>query len=77
MTFLNKMSVVEAGTVYLDSDLMGNDYTVTLPDVVPVTAEVGGLMGTMDIPLLNTLDSIEATITKVGVDQYAARMSLL
>ena len=74
MTFLNKMSVVEAGTVYLDSDLMGNDYTVTLPDVVPVTAEVGGLMGTMDIPLLNTLDSIEATITKVGVDQYAARM---
>ena len=74
MGFVNKMSVIEAGTTYLDGDLMGNDYTVTLPDVVPVTSDVGGLMGNMNIPLLNTLESMETTVTKVGVDKNAARM---
>ena len=72
--FINKTSVVEAATIYQDSTLVGNDYTVSLPDVVPVTADVGGLMGTMNIPLLNTLESMELTITKVGIDKNAARM---
>ena len=73
-TFLDKTSVVEAVTIYQDSDLVGNDYTISLPDVIPVTADVGGLMGTMNIPLLNTLESMEMTITKVGIDKNAARM---
>lgn len=72
--FINKTSVVEAATIYQDSTLVGNDYTVSLPDVVPVTADVGGLMGTMNIPLLNTLESMELTITKVGIDKNAAQM---
>lgn len=73
-SFIDKTSVVEAATIYQSSTLIGNDYTVSLPDVVPVTADVGGLMGTMNIPLLNTLESMELTITKVGVDENAARM---
>ena len=72
--FIDKTSVVEAATIYQSGNLVGNDYTVSLPDVVPVTADVGGLMGTMNIPLLNTLESMELTITKVGVDENAARM---
>ena len=74
MTFIDKTSVVEAVTVYEESDLVGNDYTVSLPDVVPVTADVGGLMGNMNIPLLNTIESMTSTITKVGIDKYAPRM---
>lgn len=72
--FINKTSVVEAATIYQGGTLIGNDYTVSLPDVVPVTADVGGLMGTMNIPLLNTLESMELTITKVGIDKNAAQM---
>lgn len=73
-TFVNKTSVVEAATIYLGGKLIGNDYTVSLPDVVPVTTDVGGLMGNMNVPLLNMLESMELTITKVGVDDNAAKM---
>ena len=72
--FVNKTSVIEAATIYLSGKLVGNDYKVSLPDVVPVKADVGGLMGTMNIPLLNTLESMEMTITKIGIDKYAPRM---
>lgn len=72
--FINKTSVVEAATIYQSDKLVGRDYTVGLPDVVPVTADVGGLMGTMNIPLLNTIESMELTINKVGVDKYTAEM---
>lgn len=72
--FIDKTSVIEAATIYLKSKLIGRDYNVTLPDVVPVTADVPGLMGTMSIPLMNTLQSMEMTITKIGVDDNAAKM---
>ena len=72
--FIDKTSVIEAATIYLSSKLIGRDYNVTLPDVVPVTADVPGLMGTMSIPLMNTLQSMEMTITKIGVDVEAAKM---
>lgn len=72
--YIDKTSVVEAATIYQSSKLVGRDYTVTLPDVVPVTADVGGLMGKMNIPLMNTLESMELTVNKVGVDAYAPRM---
>lgn len=72
--FINKTSVIEAATIYQDSELVGNDYKIKLPDIVPVKADIGGLMGTMNIPLLNTLESMEMTVTKVGIDKYAPRM---
>ena len=74
MGFVNKTSVVEAATIYQSGKLIGNDYKVSLPDIVPVKADIGGLMGTMNIPLLNTLESMEMTITKVGIDKYAPLM---
>ena len=73
--WVDKTSVIEAATIYDDGTLVGADFKVTLPEVIPVTAEVSGLMGTMNIPLLNTLESTEMTITKVGVDKNAARMN--
>ena len=72
--YINKTSVVESATIYQSGKLVGRDYTVSLPDVVPVTADVGGLMGSMNIPLMNTLESMELTITKIGVDAYAPTM---
>lgn len=74
MKFLDKMTVVEAATIYVGGELAGSDYKVTLPDVVPATADVSGLMGTMSIPLLNTLEAMQMTITKVGVDKHTAKM---
>ena len=74
MKFIDKMAVVEAATIYNSGTLVGNDYKVTLPDVVPTTTEVAGLMGKMNVPLLNTIESMELTITKVGIDANAAQM---
>ena len=72
--FVDKTSVVEAASIYKESKLMGRDFKVTLPEVTPVTADVGGLMGTMPIPLLNTIEEMELTISKVGVDDYAVEL---
>ena len=74
MNFVDKTTVVEAATIYEGGSLIGNDYKVTLPDVVPVTTDVGGLMGTMNIPLIRTLEAMSMTVTKTGVDANAARM---
>ena len=72
--FIDKMNVVEADTIYEGGDLIGSDYKVTLPDVIPATSDVSGLMGVMNMPMLNTLQSMTATITKQGVDANAAKM---
>ena len=70
----DKMAVIEADAVYVDGVLAGRDFNVTLPEVVPTTVDVGGLMGTMSIPLLSSLESIAMTVTKVGIDADLARL---
>ena len=74
MKFIDKTSVIEAATIYEGGKLRGADFNVTLPGVVPVTADVPGLMGTMNIPLMNTLESMELSITKIGVDDNAVKI---
>lgn len=68
-TFVPKAVTVEATSVYVDSTCVGNNMKVTLPEVSPSTTDVDGLMGTMAVPLLNTLEDMEMTITKVGSDE--------
>jgi len=72
--FIDKMTVVEAASIYTGGNLVGNDFKVTLPGVTPATADVSGLMGAMNIPLLNTLEAMAMTITKVGVDANTAQL---
>lgn len=72
--FVDKTSVVEAATAYEGGDLIGRDYKVTLPDVVPATVDVPGMMGTVNFPLLTSIESLETIISKTGVDERAARL---
>ncbi|MBQ9003984.1 MAG: phage major tail tube protein [Eggerthellaceae bacterium] len=72
--FIDKMTVVEAATIYNGGKLAGNDYKVTLPAITPATTDVNGLMGTMNVPLLNTLEAMDMTITKIGVDANAVQL---
>lgn len=70
--YVNKTSVVEATSVYVGSKIVGNDLTVTLPEVTAVTVDVNGLMGTVSIPLLHRLEDMELTISKEGLDSNSA-----
>lgn len=69
--FVEKAVTVEASTLYVNSTLAARDSKITLPAVTPATAEASGLMGTMNIPLLSEIESMEATVTKIGVDENA------
>lgn len=71
-TYVNKTSVIEGTSVYVGSRIVGNDLTVTLPEVTAVTVEVGGLMGTASIPLLHRLEDMELSISKEGLDVNSA-----
>ena len=68
-TFVPKHMTVEASALYVGNPCVGNNVPVTLPAVTPVTTDVDGLMGTMIVPLLNTIESMEATVSKKGVDE--------
>lgn len=62
-----------ANTVYSEGALVARDATVSLPSVTPSTGDYKA-MGTMSLPLLGQLESMEASITKVGVDLGLARL---
>lgn len=70
--YVNKTSVVEGTSVYVGSEIVGNDLTVTLPEVTAVTADVSGLMGTVELPLLHRLEDMELAISKEGLDVNSA-----
>lgn len=71
-TYVNKTSVVEGTSLYVGSRIVGNDVTVTLPEVTSVTVDVNGLMGTVGVPLLHRLEDMELTISKEGLDSNGA-----
>ena len=70
--FVNKTSVVEGTSVYVGSRVVGNDLTITLPEVTAVTVDVDGLMGTVSVPLLHRLEDMELSISKEGLDANSA-----
>lgn len=65
--WLDLKGPIIAGTVYVDGSLVAKDVTVTLPAVTPVTAEYKA-MGTMSLPIIGQIESMELSITKIGVD---------
>jgi len=65
---------IVANTAYVDGQLVAKDVTATLPPVTPKTADYKA-MGTMTLPMLGQIDSMELTITKIGIDLGLARLA--
>lgn len=70
--YVNKTSVVEGTSVYVGSTIVGNDLTITLPEVTAATVDVSGMMGTVSMPLLHRLEDMELAISKEGLDANSA-----
>lgn len=66
-------NAVLADTCYCDKKLAAKDVSIALPAVTFLTSEVKA-MGTMEVVLPGLIEAMEATITKVGIDQGLGRM---
>lgn len=66
--WVDKRGPVEADTIYVNGTLACTDTAVTLPEITFMTADLNA-MGEMSIPLINAIEDMEATITKIGVDK--------
>ena len=65
--FVNICGPVVATTVYSNGKLVARDTAITLPEVVPLTADLAA-MGTFTLPLWALLENMETAITKIGAD---------
>lgn len=65
--FVKICGPVVADTVYCENVLVARDVSVTLPEIVAMTAEVQA-MGNLTIPIWQLLEHMETAITKIGVD---------
>lgn len=68
---------VNANTAYCDGVLVARNVTLTLPEVTHVLATVQTALGEMEVPLYGLIESMEATIQKIGVDMGLARLCQL
>jgi len=64
---------IVADSVYVGGVLAARDAAVTLPAITPITADYKA-MGTMSLPVNGQFESMEATITKVGIDLGLAKL---
>lgn len=65
--YVEVSGAINGTTAYSEGQLVGREVTVSLPEVTPVIAEVQA-MGTMEVPLIGLIDSMEASIKRIGVD---------
>ena len=65
--FVNICGPVVGTTVYVDGKLVARDTAITLPEIVPMTAELFA-MGTFNMPIWQLIEDMETTITKIGAD---------
>lgn len=68
---------VNANTTYCDGALVARNVTITLPEVTHVLATVQTALGEMEVPLYGLIESMEATIQKIGVDMGLAKLCAL
>ena len=66
--FVNICGPVVADTAYSDGRLVARDTNLTLPEVVPMTADLA-MMGTFSMPVWQLIEHMEAQISKIGVDK--------
>ena len=74
--WLDLKGPVVADTVYADNQLVARDVSFTLPGLEMATADLQA-MGTMTVPLVGLINSMELSITKIGVDMGLRRMNRL
>lgn len=58
---------IVANTVYSNNVLVARDVSVSLPEVTPMTADLT-IMGTYTMPIWQLIENMEASITKIGLD---------
>lgn len=73
MTNLPVGGPVVADTVYSEGKLVARDVSITLPEVNAKTTDVSA-MGTLTMPIWQLIDHMEATVTKVGLDNGFRRL---
>lgn len=64
---------VEHSRLYVDNEKLGDDITFTLPELSFMTADYRS-GGTINLPLLYRLESMEFSISKNGIDPAASKM---
>ena len=65
--FVNICGPVIGVTAYANGKLVARDVAITLPEIVPVTADLQA-MGTFSLPIWQLLEHMETAITKIGAD---------
>ena len=65
--WLDLKGPINADTAYADGKLVAKDATIALPAITPLTTEHKA-MGTMTLPIIGQIESMELSITKVGID---------
>ena len=73
LKFVNICGPIVANTAYVNNQLVARDVAATLPEIVPTTVDVNA-MGTWSIPNWLLLEDMQASITKIGIDQGLASM---
>ena len=68
---------INANTAYVNGDLVARNVTLTLPEVTHVLATVNTALGEAEIPLQGLVESMEATIQKIGADLGLAKICSL
>lgn len=71
--WIDKKNVVLADTVYCDNQLVARDITVSLPEITFSTAEINA-MGPLELPIPSSIEAMEATINRDGMDSNAMSM---
>ena len=69
----DKASAIAADTVYCDGELVARDVTVSLPELSAITAELNA-GGTLEVPISNQFEPMEASLTKMGVTYDIAKV---
>lgn len=68
---------INATTVYVNNTLVARNVTITLPEVTHVLGTIKTALGEQDMPLYGLVDSMEATIQKIGCDMGLAKICQL
>lgn len=74
--WLDMKGPIMADTVYSDNQLCAKDVSAQLPAVTPLTSDFQ-VMGTMSLPIVGLIESMELSITKVGMDLGLGRLARL
>jgi phage tail tube protein FII len=72
-SWVDIMGPVLADTCYADGQLVAKDVSITLPSVTPITNDYS-VMGTISLPVPGQLESMEMSLTKIGIDRGLGKL---